>query len=599
MRPFLLLVLLLCNFAPVFSAETTTANPPEVHFKTWSDAEFQKARQEKKPVLLDLHAVWCHWCHVMDKETYGNPEVVQLLNDHFITLSVDEDSRPDLANRYQEYGWPATIIFSPDGKEIVKNSGFIPASDMVKLLKNIIQDPYTPSSSIEKASAINYSSVPKLTEAQEHALLKQSLDEYDTKHGGFGTDNKFLDWDTTEYCIMKAKAGDEKFERMAKETLNAEFKLLDPVWGGVYQYSTDGDWVHPHFEKIMQMQAEDIRIYTLAYELWHDKRYLAAAVGIYKFLNNFLKSPEGAFYTSMDADLVPGKHSAEYFQLNDGDRRKRGIPRIDKHIYARENGWAINALMALYGATSNRLYLNEAQLAANWIIANRSLPGGGFMHDSKDKAGPYLDDTMAMGRAFLSLYAATGDKNWLQRAEHAANYIDKYFKCRSEAGFATAALYEGATPMPDPTADENVMLVRFTNLLYQYTGKKQYKEMADFAMRYLATEDVGKDRGMYTLGILLAHSELKSRPAHITVVGHKDDPIAQDLVAAALKYPSGYKMVEWWDRREGSLPNMDIEFPDLPKAAAFACANQRCSRPVYEPQEVFGMVERLSQSQSE
>ena len=105
---------------------------------------------------------------------------------------------------------------------------------------------------------------------------------------------------------------------------------------------------------------------------------------------DFLTSPDGAFYTSQDADLVPGEHADEYFALSDAAaRRKRGIPRVDQHIYARENGWAINALAGFYAATGDESALADAIRAAEWIIANRSLPGGGFRHDAKDMpAGP-------------------------------------------------------------------------------------------------------------------------------------------------------------------------------------------------------------------
>src|SRR5215469_12807852 len=98
-----------------------------------------------------------------------------------------------------------------------------------------------------------------------------------------------------------AARGDTRAESMAKQTLNAQLQLLDPVWGGVYQYSTDGVWTKPHFEKIMTMQAENLRVYSHAYAQFHDESYLKAAVAIHKFLTTFLLSPQGAFYTSQDA----------------------------------------------------------------------------------------------------------------------------------------------------------------------------------------------------------------------------------------------------------------------------------------------------------
>ncbi len=185
--------------------------------------------------------------------------------------------------------------------------------------------------------------------------LRQILiDGYDHTNRGWGTSQKFLDWDTIEYCLTETERGDQTFERMARETLAAQLNLLDPAWGGVYQYSTDGDWQHPHFEKIMQMQAEDLRIYALAYALWHDDSYLQAANRIRGYLKNFLTSPDGAFYTSQDADLIDGRHGGEYFRAWRQRSKEAGIPRIDTHVYARENGWAINALAVLYAVSGER-----------------------------------------------------------------------------------------------------------------------------------------------------------------------------------------------------------------------------------------------------
>ena len=189
---------------------------------------------------------------------------------------------------------------------------------------------------------------------------------------------KWLDWDILEYCMAETLRGDKKLERMARETLAAQLNLMDPMWGGVYQYSTDGDWQHPHFEKIMQMQAEDLRIYAEAYALWHDKSYLQVAKQIRGYLKNFLTAPEGAFYSSQDVDLVPGEHGGAYFQLSDAERRQRGLPRIDTHIFARENGWAINALATLYAVTGEQDYLDDAIVppTGSWPIG-RCL-GAGF-----------------------------------------------------------------------------------------------------------------------------------------------------------------------------------------------------------------------------
>ena len=134
------------------------------------------------------------------------------------------------------------------------------------------------------------------------------------------------------------------------------------------------------------MQAENLRIYAEAYALWKNPADLKSAKKIRDYLRNFLTSPDGAFYTSQDADLKPGEHSGDYFALDDAARRKRGIPRIDQHIYARENGWAINALARFYAVTGDESALTDAIRAAQWILTERALPDGGFRHDSENSA---------------------------------------------------------------------------------------------------------------------------------------------------------------------------------------------------------------------
>lgn len=288
----------------------------------------------------------------------------------------------------------------------------------------------------------------------------------------------------------------------------------------------------------MQMQAEDLRIYAVAYLLWQDESYLQAAKKIASYLKNFLSSPEGAFYTSQDADLVPGEHSGEYFQLSDARRRQRGLPRIDTHVYARENGWAINALATLYAVTGEQSYLDDAIRAANWVIDHRAITGGGFRHDEMDPGGPYLGDTLYMGRAFLALYTVTAGRAWLQRAEEAVQFISANFN--TDPGYVTSA---GAGSLKwKPQVDENVAVTRLANLLYHYTGKAEYTRIAGQAMRFLATPGVADRRGFLVGGILLADSELRAAPVHIVIVGRKSDPGAGALFAAALKQPFTYSL---------------------------------------------------------
>jgi uncharacterized protein YyaL (SSP411 family) len=480
-------------------------SPPALEWYPWSDEVFARAKREDRFVLLDLEAVWCHWCHVMDATTYQDPAAVALLKSKYIVVRVDQDSRPDLAGRYEDYGWPATIVFDREGHEIVKRQGYIAPKEMVSMLRAIIADP-APGPSVVAEEPIEFASSPTLPAQMREQLAANYRLRYDSKNGSWGFQQKFLDWDGVEYAMLLARQGDAQAEKMALQTLTAQLSLIDPVWGGVYQYSTDGDWKHPHFEKIMQFQAENMRIYALAWQQFHKPEYLQAAQAIRRFLQTFLTSPDGAFYTSQDADLIDGQHSAAYFKLNDAARRRLGVPRVDRHIYARENGWAIAALAVLSQATGDATCLADAERAAHWVIAHRSLDGGGFRHDEQDPAGPYLGDTLAMTRAFLGLYAVTQDRAWLEHARHSLEFIASNFRNTAGAGYVTARAAADAAYQPRPERDENVALARAANAAWRATGDANLRKIAEEAMRYVVTPQVAR---AYTAApTLLADAEL-------------------------------------------------------------------------------------------
>lgn len=580
-------------------AENASHGVSKVHWNEWSDDVFARAKKENKLVLLDLEAVWCHWCHVMDEKTYSDPAVAKLMEKSIIAVKVDQDSRPDLSNKYEKYGWPATIIFNAEGKELAKRSGYMDSDEFKKLVKQLTANPDKPEPEAID-DKISYTTNNILTAEQRKDLNFKHVDGYDPEYGGWGIGgHKFLDWNSVEYSLQLAKSGDKDALERVRKTLDAHQKLLDPVFGGVYQYSTNGDWDHPHFEKIMETQAECLRLYAVAGMVLKDQKYTDSAKSIESYLKNFMLSPDGVFYTSQDADLKPGEHSAEYFALNDKERRAKGIPRIDKHIYARENGWAINAIAYLYMATGNQEYLREAENAARWIISNRSLDGGGFRHDETDKGGPYLGDSLSMGRAFLTLYQATGDQQWLKRATQAADFIAQHFenkvggKDKLSAGFLTAEAKSNSIAAPEPLLEENQSICRFANLLNQYTGEAKYKQMAESAMRYLSTPEIVAKRRILVAGTLIADHEMAHPPAHITVVGKKSDPQARELFFAAVKSPLIYRRIDWLDKSEGTLPNLDVDFPDLGKPAAFLCAGNRCSSPAYQPEDLGKLIDRV------
>ncbi len=569
------------------------AGPDAVAWRDFSDGVFEEAKRENRFVVLYLKAVWCHWCHVMEGTTYKDPDVFETMGKHYIPVRVDQDSRPDLSLRYEDWGWPATIIFGPYGTEIAKLRGYRTPGQFLAILKDVVADP----------SPVNYGDAPAETETSATTRLpfarKAELEVFfrqgfDAENGGWGELHKFVDAPATEYALALAKRGDQDAERMARLTLRQSFNLIDPAWGGVYQYSDQADWKSPHYEKIMSIQAAHLMLYSLAHAQWGMQEHRDAAHRVYRYLVDFLTSPEGAFYTSQDADSVQGDHGSEFFTLDDAGRRARPMPRIDTSIYARENGWAITAMAAYFDATGEGESLARALEAARWILANRSLPGGGFAHGSADKGGPFLGDTLAMGQAFLALYRSTVEFEWLRRAADAAAFIVGRFVDPMTGGFFTSApeTHSSVLGKPAKSRDENVAAVRFLNLLHRYTGDARWREAAERGFGYLASPAVIEAID-FLPGVLLAERELQREPVHITVVGGHGDRTAHGLYAAALSYPSFYKRAEWWDPIKGKLPNHDVEYPDLGEPAAFACSNRICSLPVFDPKDLPAAVDRL------
>jgi uncharacterized protein YyaL (SSP411 family) len=565
----------------------------ELGWQPWSDDLFTLAKAERRLVLLDLEAGWCHWCHVMDQVTYHDPEVVDLLRSHFLVVRVDQDAHPDLASRYEDYGWPATILFDASGNELARRSGYLEPRSMAGMLKAFIEDP-TPGPSVTAAAALAPAPPGPLAPARRARLQESFLESYDADQGAWGGVHKYLDASCLEFSLLRAAGGDRQAQSMAEVSLNAAWALFDPVWGGVYQYSTSGVWTEPHFEKLMSFQADYLRSYALAYAASGEPRHLLAALMVHRFIGDFLTSPDGAYYTSQDADLIPGQQSARYFALSDRDRRAEGIPRIDRHIYARENGWAIEALALLYGVTGSKELLAEASRAARWIIEHRSLSGGGFAHGEADDAGPYLGDTVAMARAELALYTVTAERPWLERACGSLDAIAGRFACAASggataAGYLSVAAIPGGLP-PTPSRDENEAIARTANLVYQYTGKVRYRDMAERAARYLFASGIAEKRP--TAGELLVDAELGHEPLHLTVVGAKADARALALFRAANAYPLVYKRLEWFDRAEGPLPRADLELPMSEVPALYICTASSCSSPVTRPADVRGRIDR-------
>ncbi|MGI9478397.1 MAG: DUF255 domain-containing protein [Hyphomicrobiaceae bacterium] len=575
------------------SANAQQQAPPPITWRPWNDKLFRDAKQTKRYIILDLNARWCHWCHFMEKRTYAHPEIRRIIDTGYLATKVDQDANPDLASRYGDWGWPATIIFDPNGKEVTKLQGFQRPSRMYHILYTILAHPDRVPQLPPEPSAKAGKSL--LGTQQRERLVGLLDDTYDKAHDGWGRRLKFLQPEVVEYALKQARDGSAEMTSKVRRTLDAALALIDPVWGGIYQYSHERDWSAPHYEKIMASQVNAIRLYTQAYRQFGEQRYLDAARRVGRYLMQRLRSPEGAFYTSQDADVDHDLLGEAFYKLDNAARLKLGkAPPIDTNIYARENGWAARGMLALYAATGEAAYRAAAKTALEWTVAHRTRATGGFAHGAKDPAGPYLSDTLAMGDAMLAFYMASGDVTWLKRAGEAADFITKTFQ-HPEAGFVTVqkpAVRAATFAKPFVNIEENAALARFANLLYRTSGAERYRDVAAHAMRHL-TSDAVVGRRRFMLGTVLADDEMAIEPAHVTIVGKAGDSAADALHRAALSLPVGYRRIDRWDPASGPMLNPDVQYPAMEQAAAFACANQICSLPVFSGKDLMQTVAKM------
>ena len=232
-----------------------------IDWQAYSPQAFARAKAENRLILLELEAVWCHWCHVMDEKTWNDPQVAATMRQHFVAVRVDHDARPDLAERYRDYGWPALIILDGNGQEIVKRAGYIAPEAMQRLLTTVIGDPSPESPTV--AAPTSWALSPLLAEATARELEARLVATHDFALGGLIGEQKMVDRDATEYALQQQN--NPQALTIARSNLAAARQLVDPVWGGIYQYSTGGNWAHPHYEKLGFIQADYLRMFALGY----------------------------------------------------------------------------------------------------------------------------------------------------------------------------------------------------------------------------------------------------------------------------------------------------------------------------------------------
>jgi uncharacterized protein len=325
------------SLAQAASAYLRSAMHQPVRWHEWGEEAFRLAEAEDKPILLDIGAVWCHWCHVMDRESYESVDTARIINDHFIAVKVDRDERPDVDTRYQaavsaisgQGGWPLTAFLTPDGKPYFGGTYFPPGDQhgrpgfqrvlltMAEAFQKRRDEVNESAGSVMAAIEHNESFMGRAGNPGPELvgkLIGSALKQFDARSGGFGSQPKFphsgaidllldaasrMSADGTESVSENAKvAAQVTLQKMAKGG------IYDHLAGGFHRYSVDEQWVVPHFEKMAYDNSELLKNYVHAYQTFVDPEAARVAREMIQWMDEWLSDRElGGFYASQDADL--------------------------------------------------------------------------------------------------------------------------------------------------------------------------------------------------------------------------------------------------------------------------------------------------------
>lgn len=486
-----------------------------VDWYPWGDEALEKAKKENKMLLISVGYSACHWCHVMEKESFEDSLVAKLMNDNFICIKVDREERPDVDQIYMNAvqlmtgsgGWPLNCIALPDGRPVWGGTYF-PKDKWMESI-NFIADyrKNNPEKLLEYAEKLTEgikTSELILPNQEEAKFNANDIDElyvnwsksFDNKKGGPDRAPKFPIPNNYEFLLRYAhQTNNSDALQHVKLTLDemSYGGIYDQIGGGMARYSTDSDWKVPHFEKMLYDNAQLVSLYSMAYQKFDDENYKRLVYQTLDFVSRELMNDEGAFYSALDADSEgeEGKFyiwkqeeleqafgsdyklMASYYNVNrkgfwehdnyillrdesdesfasdndisvdelytiiDRNRKKlmairdeRVRPGLDDKSLTSWNAMMLKGFVDAYQSFGEKRFLNAALKNADFIVSQQMRSDGGLYHsykNGKSSINGYLEDYAFVIEAFLSLYEASFDEQWLQKADRLAQYCYQHF----------------------------------------------------------------------------------------------------------------------------------------------------------------------------
>ena len=406
---------------------------PQINWMEWGEEAFEKAAKEKKPILLDIHGVWCHWCHVMDSNTYSEPEVIEIVNRDFVSIKVDTDKRPDVNKRYNMGGWPSTVFLTPTG-QIITGTTYVPPDMLKDTMLTVLE-------AFREIKPVDVKIESKKLEAKEDAKISheivsaitENLSKYfDFSFGGFGVMPKFPLCDAVSLALQQyKKTGKKEHLILAGLTLDKMQGIFDKIEGGFYRYSVTQQWDEPHYEKMLETNSGLIENYLLGCEILKKEMYKSTATKSLDYIKNNLLNKQGAFYGSQDAD-------EEYYKLDANKRKNHGKPKIDGHIYTDLSSMMLSTFCLAFQVLKDNFYRDFAVKSAKFLADKCYDEKFGMHHyfDGKRKYLPgNLSDNVYFIKALINVFEITGNNQHLEFAGILTKFVIENFMDKQDSCF--------------------------------------------------------------------------------------------------------------------------------------------------------------------
>ncbi len=583
-----------------------------IHWQSWEEQAFSQAKAEDKLILLDLTAIWCHACHVMDETTYRDPIIIKLLNQRFIPIKVDTDQRPDIEARYRNGGWPTTSILLPTG-EILFQANLLEPEELREALlaseemyREQKEDLVKHATAIwEKVAMAHTQRSP--SEGKIHPdLIDQAIfsleQHFDEVNGGFAEGAKFFEPDAIAVALRWGRGeSDPTLMKMALTTLNQQQRLLDPVWSGFYRYAKQPDWSEPHYEKMLDIQALNISSYLEAYQVTGDLRYKEVVQGLIGYVTRFLFDPEQkGFLASQDADIqspvdAPGHFvtGEDYFHFGEVEREGLGVPFVDRTIFTGWNGLMIRSYLRAYqvlGEDRNRTFALDT-LDRLW--EERYQEGKGMLHGGQDESAfgvQMLSDQVYLASALIEASITTGDKHYLEKAEVLVKDMLAHWEDPQAWGFFDKPHLitdYGLLRFPQKPLEENLQAVLLLCDLYYITGNSAYHQIAKRTLQFV----LGAGQPPPIALLALAVDRYLTYPVHIVVVGDKERELTQRLYQSGLRLYAPGKVAKILDPSVDVLKVGEVSFPKRSDPTAYLCTDKLCSPTISDPDLMLGKLQ--------